>query len=118
MGKLKRRKNALITGGNSGIGFATAKEFVNEGAYVFITGRRKAELARAAKEIGRNVTGGGKGDRLLSVPCHTFISFIVGRPRGRIVLSSPNRLAILVCHSVSPNGLCRFTDSRIEVVRR
>jgi NAD(P)-dependent dehydrogenase (short-subunit alcohol dehydrogenase family) len=56
MGKLDG-KIALITGGNSGIGLATAKEFVNEGAYVFITGRREAELARAVKEIGRNVTG-------------------------------------------------------------
>src|SRR6267378_1011313 len=50
-------KIALITGGNSGIGLATAKRFVNEGAYVFITGRRDAELAVAVKEIGRNVTG-------------------------------------------------------------
>jgi NAD(P)-dependent dehydrogenase (short-subunit alcohol dehydrogenase family) len=50
-------KIALITGGNSGIGLATAKQFVNEGAYVFITGRRGPELARAAEEIGRNVAG-------------------------------------------------------------
>ena len=48
-------KIALITGGNSGIGLATAKQFVNEGAYVFITGRREPELA--VKDIGRNVTG-------------------------------------------------------------
>src|SRR5882757_1528007 len=50
-------KIALITGGSSGIGLATAKQFVNEGAYVFITGRRDAELAAAVKEIGKNVTG-------------------------------------------------------------
>jgi NAD(P)-dependent dehydrogenase (short-subunit alcohol dehydrogenase family) len=50
-------KTALITGGNSGIGLATAKQFVNEGAYVFITGRREQELAAAIKEIARNVTG-------------------------------------------------------------
>ena len=56
MGKLEG-KIALITGGNSGIGLATATEFVNEGAYVFITGRRDAELAAAVKEIGRNLTG-------------------------------------------------------------
>jgi NAD(P)-dependent dehydrogenase (short-subunit alcohol dehydrogenase family) len=50
-------KIALITGGNSGIGLATAKRFVNEGAYVFITGRRDSELTTAAKEIGHDVTG-------------------------------------------------------------
>jgi NAD(P)-dependent dehydrogenase (short-subunit alcohol dehydrogenase family) len=56
MGKLEG-KIALITGGNSGIGLATAKRFVDEGAYVFITGRRDRELAAAVEEIGRNVTG-------------------------------------------------------------
>ena len=50
-------KTALITGGTSGIGLATAKAFANEAAYTFITGRREAELAAAVKEIGRNVTG-------------------------------------------------------------
>ncbi|GAB1541140.1 glucose 1-dehydrogenase [Scytonema sp. NUACC21] len=50
-------KVALVTGGNSGIGLATAKRFVAEGAYVFITGRRQTELDAAVKEIGKNVTG-------------------------------------------------------------
>src|SRR5947199_2089091 len=50
-------KIAVVTGGNSGIGLATAQEFVAEGAYVFITGRREAELAAAVKEIGKNVNG-------------------------------------------------------------
>ena len=55
MGKLDG-KVALVTGGSSGIGLATAQEFVAEGAYVFITGRREAELVMAVKEIGRNVS--------------------------------------------------------------
>jgi NAD(P)-dependent dehydrogenase (short-subunit alcohol dehydrogenase family) len=50
-------KVALITGGNSGIGRAATKQFVNEGAYVYISGRRDTELAEAVKEIGENVTG-------------------------------------------------------------
>jgi NAD(P)-dependent dehydrogenase (short-subunit alcohol dehydrogenase family) len=54
-GKLEG-KIALVTGGNSGIGLATALRFVKEGAYVYITGRRQAELDRAVKTIGANVT--------------------------------------------------------------
>ena len=53
-------KVAVITGGNSGIGLATAKRFVSDGAYVFITGRRQSELDAAVKQIGKNnnnVTG-------------------------------------------------------------
>ena len=55
-GKLEG-KVAVITGGNSGMGLATAQRFVAEGAYVFITGRRQAELDEAVKQIGKNVTG-------------------------------------------------------------
>lgn len=49
-------KIAVVTGGSSGIGLATARVFVDEGAHVFITGRRESELAKAAAQIGRNVS--------------------------------------------------------------
>ena len=50
-------KIAVITGGNSGIGLATAKKFAEEGAHIYITGRRQAELDRAVKEMGNSVIG-------------------------------------------------------------
>jgi len=56
MGRLEG-KVAIITGGSSGIGLATTKRFVAEGAYVFITGRRQSELDSAVEQIGENITG-------------------------------------------------------------
>jgi NADP-dependent 3-hydroxy acid dehydrogenase YdfG len=51
-----RRKKAVITAATSGMALATARLFVEEGAYVFITGRRKEKLDEAVKLIGKNVT--------------------------------------------------------------
>ena len=50
-------KVAVVTGGSSGIGLATAQRFVDEGAHVFITGRRQKELDQAVTQIGKSVTG-------------------------------------------------------------
>ena len=61
MGKLEG-KVAVITGGNSGIGLATAQRFATEGAYIFITGRRQSELDAAVKQIGKNSATGVQGD--------------------------------------------------------
>src|SRR5262249_17887956 len=57
MSKKLEGKVAVITGGNSGIGMATARRFVAEGAHVFITGRRQVELDEAVRQIGQHVTG-------------------------------------------------------------
>ena len=57
MSKKLEGKVAVITGGNSGIGLATARRFVGEGAHVYITGRRQAQLDEAVRHIGKHVTG-------------------------------------------------------------
>src|SRR6202161_1823087 len=56
MGRKLDGKIAVVTGGSSGIGLATAKRFVADGAYVFITGRRKSELDAAVADIGENIS--------------------------------------------------------------
>jgi len=56
MSKKLEGKVAVITGGNSGMGLATARRFVAEGAHVYITGRRQKELDEAVRLIGKNVT--------------------------------------------------------------
>jgi NADP-dependent 3-hydroxy acid dehydrogenase YdfG len=57
MGLKLENKVAVITGATSGMALATAKLFVEEGAYVFITGRRQQNLDEAVAAIGKNVTG-------------------------------------------------------------
>jgi NAD(P)-dependent dehydrogenase (short-subunit alcohol dehydrogenase family) len=75
-------KVAVITGGNSGIGLATAKRFVAEGAYVFITGRRQAELDAAVKEIGKNITA-VQGD-VAKLPDLDRLYALVAASKGRV----------------------------------
>ena len=81
MGKLQG-KVAVITGGTEGIGLATAQLFVNEGAYVFITGRRQKELDEAVTVIGSNVTG-VQGDVAKLADLDRLYE-TVGKVKGRI----------------------------------
>ena len=100
MGKLQG-KVAVITGGTSGIGLATAKLFVEEGAYVFITGRRPKELNEAVKAIGTNVTGvQGDVSKLYDLD---RLSMRRSRQRGTSISFSP---------TPAPVGLSRWVRSR------
>jgi len=81
MGKLEG-KVAVITGGSSGLALASAKRFVEEGAYVFITGRRQEALDEAIKLIGRNVTGVRGDAASLDDLDHLFDT--VKREKGKI----------------------------------
>ena len=75
-------KIAVITGGNSGIGLATAKRFVDEGAYVYITGRRQKELDEAVKAIGSNVSA-VQGD-IAKLPDLDRLYETISKEKGRI----------------------------------
>src|SRR5712671_4892412 len=86
MGKLEG-KIALVTGGSSGIGLATARQFVNEGAYVFITGRHQPELDAAVKDIGKNITAVSSDVSNLGDLDHLFAQ----------IKSTKGRLDVLFC---------------------
>ena len=75
-------KVAVITGGNSGIGLSTAKEFAAAGAHVFITGRRQGELDAAVKQLGSHVTA-VQGDVAKLADLDRLYD-IVKRQKGRI----------------------------------
>ena len=98
MGKLDG-KVALVTGGNSGIGLATAKRFVEEGAHVYITGRREAELAAAVKELGKNATG-VQGD----VTNLADLDRLVAQIKGETIKREKGKLDIVFANA----GFARF----------
>jgi len=92
MGRLEG-KVAVITGGNSGIGLATAQLFVTEGAYVFITGRRQSELDAAVKQIGKNNVTGVQGD-VSSLADLDRLYDTVKQQKGRIDVLFANQVEI------------------------
>jgi NAD(P)-dependent dehydrogenase (short-subunit alcohol dehydrogenase family) len=105
MGKLDG-KVAVITAATSGMALATAKLFVEEGAYVFITGRRKDKLDEAVKMIGRNVTG-VEGD---------FASLIPRREISRPEEIATAALFLASSDSGFVNGIELFVDGGVAQI--
>src|SRR5580700_3581749 len=105
-------KIALITGGTEGIGLATAKLFAEEGAYVFITGRRRKELDEAVKTIGSNVSG-VQGDVAKLVDLDRLYE-TVAQVKGRIDVVLPTlALASLLPWGTSRRGIsANYSTSR------
>ncbi|MFI9273111.1 SDR family NAD(P)-dependent oxidoreductase [Kitasatospora sp. NPDC052896] len=99
-------KVALVTGGNSGIGFAIARRFVEEGAFVFITGRRRPELDRARDEIGRNVMA-VQGDVTVSADLDRLF---------RTIAEEKGRIDVVVANSglVKPQEFGRITEEGFD----
>ncbi|MFF1602021.1 SDR family NAD(P)-dependent oxidoreductase [Streptomyces mirabilis] len=99
-------KVAVVTGGSSGIGFATAQRFVEEGAFVFITGRRRPELDKAKDEIGRNVAT-VQGDVSVSVDLDRLF---------RTVAEDKGKIDVVVANSglVDPQMFGRITEASFD----
>jgi len=105
-------KITLITGGNRGIGLATAQRFVQEGAYVFITGRRQDELDKAVKQIGRNVTG-VQGD-VSNLADLDRLYETVKQQKGRIDVLFAN--AALHAGTIEVEPLGSITESQFDTI--
>ncbi|MFE2970610.1 SDR family NAD(P)-dependent oxidoreductase [Streptomyces sp. NPDC059340] len=99
-------KVAVVTGGSSGIGFATAQQFVEEGAFVFITGRRRPELDKAKDEIGGNVTT-VQGDVGVSADLDRLF---------RTVAEEKGKIDVVVANSglVDPEVFGRITEAGFD----
>ncbi len=95
-------KVAVVTGGSSGIGLATAKRFVEEGAYVFIVGRRQEALDAAVKEIGKNVKAVSADVSNLDDLDRLYKEVASSKGKLDIVVASAGIVAIVPTQAVTP----------------
>jgi len=113
MGKLDE-KVAVITAGTSGMALATAKLFVEEGAYVFITGRDKNRLDRAVREIGRNVAG-VQGDASVLTDLDRLYDVVKGEKRRiDILFASAGDSELEPIGSVTEAGFDRIFNLNVR----
>lgn len=112
MGKLQG-KVAVITGGTTGIGFAAAKLFVEEGAYVFITGRRQRELDAAVKAIGSNVTG-VQGDVAKLADLDRLYAAVTAKGKLNIVFANAGIAEFAPLDKVTEDHFDRLFDINVK----
>ena len=110
-------KIALVTGGTSGIGLATAKRFVAEGAYVFVTGRRQANLDEAIKEIGPEHATALQGDGTQLADLDRIFAAI-GEQKGRldVVFANAGVAARLPLGAISEEHFDTLFDTNVKGV--
>jgi NAD(P)-dependent dehydrogenase (short-subunit alcohol dehydrogenase family) len=114
MGKLQG-KVAVITGGTTGIGLATAKLFVAEGAHVFITGRRQKQLDDAVKEIGKNVSG-IQGDVADLADLERLYETVEARGRIDIVFANAGVGEFATLEAVTEEHFDKIFDTNVKGV--
>src|SRR5262249_30376566 len=116
MSKKLEGKVAVITGGNSGIGLATARRFVAEGAHVFITGRRQTELDEAVRQIGEHVTGVSGDVENLADLDRLFAT--VKRQQGRldVLFANAGFLALAPLGSISEEHFDKLFAINVKAV--
>jgi NAD(P)-dependent dehydrogenase (short-subunit alcohol dehydrogenase family) len=112
MGKLQG-KVAVITGGSTGIGLATAKLFVREGAYVFITGRRQKELDVAVKAIGSNISG-VQGDVAKLADLDRLYETVKGKGRIDIVFANAGIVEIATLKEVTEKNFDKIFNINVK----
>jgi NAD(P)-dependent dehydrogenase (short-subunit alcohol dehydrogenase family) len=112
MGKLQG-KVAVITGGSTGIGLATAKLFVREGAYVFITGRRQKELDEAVKAIGSNISG-VQGDVAKLADLDRLYETVKGKGRIDIVFANAGIAEIALLKEVTEKNFDKIFNINVK----
>jgi len=112
MGKLQG-KVAVITGATQGIGLATAKLFVSEGAYVFITGRRHKELEEAVASIGSNVTG-VQGDASNLADLDRLYESVKARGRIDILFTNAGLGGFLPLGSITEEHYDQIFDTNVR----